>query len=88
MSYALDFKLLYSFFNTRTQRRYRSELNRRNVLGSKGEVTEEFAELMMFMWYYNNKSVTPSFFKAVLSQYAPQFAGSQQQDSQVCVMWR
>jgi ubiquitin carboxyl-terminal hydrolase 8 len=32
------------------QGRYRNDLNRTNKLGMKGELAEEFGELMLVMW--------------------------------------
>jgi hypothetical protein len=63
--------------------RYRSDLNRRNPLGTQGEVAEEYAELIMAVWCRDFRALSPRFFKETLGLHAPQFAGSQQQDCQV-----
>lgn len=64
------------------QGRYRSDLNRGNPLGTRGEVAEEYAELVMAVWCRDFKALSPRFFKAVLGHHAPQFEGTQQQDCQ------
>ena len=62
--------------------RYREDVMRRNKLGTGGEMAEEFGELLSVMWTRRFRHVAPRFFKAALSRFAPQFAGTQQQDAQ------
>eukprot|EP00041_Stephanoeca_diplocostata_P030259 m.910458 g.910458 ORF g.910458 m.910458 type:complete len:1322 (+) comp23723_c0_seq3:81-4046(+) len=64
------------------QGRYRNDINRKNVLGFKGEVAEEFGELATIMWTRPYRYVHPRFFKSVISEANAQFAGYKQQDSQ------
>lgn len=64
------------------QGRHRAELNRGNPLGTGGELTEEFGELVSAMWTRGFKHVTPRFFLTALSEFAPQFAGGSQHDCQ------
>ncbi|GMF28568.1 unnamed protein product [Phytophthora lilii] len=61
---------------------FTTEINRDNPLGMKGIMAVEFASLLRKMWSNEFTVVTPSQLKSVIGQYAPQFAGYQQQDSQ------
>ncbi|CAH0516135.1 unnamed protein product [Peronospora belbahrii] len=61
---------------------FMKEINRDNPLGMKGMMAVEFASLLRRMWSNEYKVVTPTKVKSVIGQYAPQFAGYQQQDSQ------
>ena len=65
------------------QNRYIDELNRQNPMGCRGELAEEFAELVRAMSRKQYRHVSPRLFKELLSDHAPQFAGTQQQDAQV-----
>jgi ubiquitin carboxyl-terminal hydrolase 4/11/15 len=62
--------------------RFTKEINRDNPLGMKGIMAAHFASLLRNMWSNEYKVVTPTKLKSVIGQYAPQFAGYQQQDSQ------
>ena len=61
---------------------YRSEINRDNFLGTGGELVTAYASLVKEMWLGKKKAVEPSAFKAKLEAFAPQFYGTEQQDSQ------
>lgn len=61
---------------------YVKELNRTNPIGTKGELATEFARLVQALWSGRSGAVTPRDFKWTLGQYAHQFSGYQQQDSQ------
>ncbi|KAF1780011.1 Ubiquitin specific protease domain [Phytophthora cactorum] len=61
---------------------FTKEINRDNPLGMKGIMAVDFATLLRKMWSNEFKVVTPTKLKSVIGQYAPQFAGYQQQDSQ------
>lgn len=61
---------------------YKADLNKNNPLGTSGELVEEYANLIKEMWYSNSSYVSPWRFKKALSQFAPQFSGYNQQDSQ------
>lgn len=65
------------------QNRYIDELNRQNPMGCRGELAEEFAELIRAMSRKQYRHISPRLFKELLSGHAPQFAGTQQQDAQV-----
>lgn len=62
--------------------RYTEEININNPLGMGGRMVEAYAGLMKEMWSGDFTSVVPQRFKSTIGQYAPQFAGYQQQDSQ------
>ncbi|GMF36015.1 unnamed protein product [Phytophthora fragariaefolia] len=61
---------------------FTKEINRDNPLGMKGIMAVEFASLLRKIWSNEYSVVTPTSLKSVIGQYAPQFAGYQQQDSQ------
>ncbi len=58
-----------------------AQINRTNALGTKGELTTEFSELLQDMWSGRMSSVAPRDFKWKLERFAPQFSGWQQHDS-------
>eukprot|EP00002_Diphylleia_rotans_P024012 TRINITY_DN4731_c3_g1_i1.p1 TRINITY_DN4731_c3_g1~~TRINITY_DN4731_c3_g1_i1.p1 ORF type:complete len:903 (-),score=181.67 TRINITY_DN4731_c3_g1_i1:298-2895(-) len=62
--------------------RYKSEINRDNVLGTGGALATQFANLIRNMWLGHSSVVTPRDFKYTLGRHAPQFSGYQQHDSQ------
>eukprot|EP00051_Salpingoeca_urceolata_P016784 m.225035 g.225035 ORF g.225035 m.225035 type:complete len:672 (+) comp18780_c3_seq5:116-2131(+) len=70
---------LATFF---VQRRYRSQLNLQNPLGTGGRMTEELAELLIHMWCYRYKHVAPSWMVQMLAKCSSQFEMNQQQDCQ------
>ena len=59
---------------------YVNHLNRENPLGMGGRVAESFGSLIKEM--ESNSVVTPREFKHVISEFAPQFTGYRQHDSQ------
>ena len=61
---------------------YKHDLNKTNPLGMKGKLATVYGELIKKMWNGNNSSVSPTQFKYILSQFAPQFNGYRQHDSQ------
>jgi len=61
---------------------HEQELNRENPLGTGGKLANAYGRLMKEMWSGNYTVVVPSEFKQTIGQFAPQFAGYQQQDSQ------
>ena len=61
---------------------YLRDLNEDNPLGLGGRIAIEYANLLKELWSGDFSSVSPSAFKAVIGEFAPQFAGYQQQDSQ------
>jgi len=62
--------------------KYMTDLNRDNPLGMQGKVAEAFATLVKLVWGNTAKSVEPRGFKQTIGQFAPQFSGYQQHDSQ------
>ncbi len=61
---------------------FRGEINKSNPLGTGGKLTEAYAGLLKEMWSGNYSVVVPSTFKKMIGDFAPQFSGYQQQDSQ------
>jgi len=61
---------------------WKKQLNRKNVLGKKGRVAEEYGALIQAVFSNEFRVVAPRDFKRVIGQFAPQFMGYQQQDSQ------
>lgn len=45
------------------------EINRDSPIGCKGELAEEFADLMKQMWSGDNRSYSPSSLKDVVGKY-------------------
>eukprot|EP00771_Trimastix_marina_P000793 gnl/Trimastix_PCT/1822.p1 GENE.gnl/Trimastix_PCT/1822~~gnl/Trimastix_PCT/1822.p1 ORF type:complete len:984 (+),score=295.40 gnl/Trimastix_PCT/1822:210-2954(+) len=62
--------------------RHHQELNRDNPLGMHGRIATEYAKLVHSVWKGDASSVAPRNFKATIGQYAPQFSGYAQHDSQ------
>lgn len=58
-----------------------SDINIDNPLGTKGDLSLAYREVLNHMWNVNNKSYCPDNFKRVLSQHCPRFGGYEQQDS-------
>lgn len=61
---------------------YKHDLNETNPLGMKGELAEEYANLLKEIWSGRSRVVAPREFKWKLERFAPQFSGYQQHDSQ------
>ncbi|CAG8507712.1 20538_t:CDS:2 [Dentiscutata erythropus] len=61
---------------------YKRHINRDNPLGTKGELADKFATLIRVMWDDQYVSISPVTFKEAIGCFAPQFSGSEQQDSQ------
>lgn len=72
---------LIDFFTTQ---KYKADVNIDNPLGTKGELAEEYAKLVKELWSGTHSAIAPREFKWKLERFAPQFAGYQQHDSQVC----
>ncbi|OMJ81529.1 hypothetical protein SteCoe_17996 [Stentor coeruleus] len=62
--------------------RYLELLNKNNPLGTNGKLVLSYAELLQNLWKGNNSSFAPWKLKRIISNYAPQFVGYQQHDSQ------
>ncbi|KAJ3023216.1 UNVERIFIED_CONTAM: ubiquitin-specific protease doa4 [Siphonaria sp. JEL0065] len=61
---------------------YRKGINRTNPMGTKGVIVEEFSQVIKSMWSGQESIVTPSQFKERVGEYASQFKGTDQHDSQ------
>lgn len=61
---------------------YRSEINKKNPLGTGGNLVVAYAELMKDMWLGKNTVIKPTAFKSQLEKFAPQFVGNHQHDAQ------
>lgn len=57
-------------------------INEINPLGAKGNLACAYAELIRKIWTENSQSVSPFKMKKMIGQYAGQFSGFGQQDSQ------
>ena len=69
---------LRSYFESK---RYIEEINTKNALGTGGKLAEAYGSLVQEMWAGNFSVISPQELKDTLGQFAPQFAGFQQQDS-------
>lgn len=61
---------------------WQRDVNVDNPLGSKGLLAEAFARLVKELWSGQHSAVAPREFKTRLEDFAPQFSGYQQHDSQ------
>jgi ubiquitin carboxyl-terminal hydrolase 8 len=61
---------------------FRQHINKDNFLGTGGVLVEGFAALLRTMWSENYNCISPVLFRQALIQFAPQFRGSEQHDSQ------
>ena len=61
---------------------FKKWINTANSLGTGGVLARAYALLMSAMWKESRNSISPSTFKEVMSQFAPQFSGFEQHDSQ------
>ncbi|KAG6693863.1 ubiquitin carboxyl-terminal hydrolase 8-like isoform X1 [Carya illinoinensis] len=61
---------------------YQKEINYDNPLGMKGELALAFGDLLRRLWAPGVRPVAPRLFKTKLADFAPQFSGYNQHDSQ------
>eukprot|EP00882_Tetradesmus_deserticola_P008738 GHRQ01009215.1.p1 GENE.GHRQ01009215.1~~GHRQ01009215.1.p1 ORF type:complete len:470 (+),score=231.36 GHRQ01009215.1:579-1988(+) len=61
---------------------YEGDLNTANPLGMKGQLATAFGSLISNVWRPEVGTVVPRGFKAKIAQFAPQFSGYAQHDSQ------
>ncbi|KAI5954277.1 DOA4 [Candida jiufengensis] len=59
---------------------YKQHINYKNILGTKGQVTEAFADLMLNMLKNKNGVYNPTRFKKTMGQFSQQFKSCDQQD--------
>ncbi|KZT07231.1 cysteine proteinase [Laetiporus sulphureus 93-53] len=65
-----------------TDGRWKSAVNMVNPLGTKGNLALTFANILRELWQGDGQCLSPVTFRRSLCQYAPQFGGSEQHDSQ------
>ncbi|KAK7244770.1 hypothetical protein RIF29_39596 [Crotalaria pallida] len=61
---------------------YRKEINYENPLGMNGELALAFGDLLRRLWVPGARPVAPRTFKMKLANFAPQFSGYSQHDTQ------
>ncbi|KAI9011013.1 hypothetical protein CLU79DRAFT_709908 [Phycomyces nitens] len=61
---------------------YKKHINPSNPLGTGGALANSFAELLSVMWGDHYNFISPVSFRKSLIKFAPQFSGTEQQDSQ------
>ncbi|KAI7857985.1 hypothetical protein BDC45DRAFT_499808 [Circinella umbellata] len=66
---------------------YKQHVNKSNPLGTGGVLVQSLAELIRVMWSGNYNFISPVTFRQALVRFAPQFAGTEQQDSQEFLMF-
>ncbi|XP_016929445.2 ubiquitin carboxyl-terminal hydrolase 43 isoform X1 [Drosophila suzukii] len=71
---------------------YKADLKRRNKInsrkfGTKGELTEQLANVLKALWTCRNESDHSTSFKAVVDRYGTQFRSSTQHDAQEFLFW-
>ncbi|KAE9414813.1 hypothetical protein Angca_004548 [Angiostrongylus cantonensis] len=62
--------------------KYVADVNKKNPLGTHGELARAYGDLLQSMWSGENCSVVPRRVKMTIGQFAPRFSGYAQQDSQ------
>ncbi|PCH36402.1 cysteine proteinase [Wolfiporia cocos MD-104 SS10] len=65
-----------------TDGRWKSAVNMMNPMGTKGNLAQAFAYILRDMWQGELQCLSPVTFRRSLCQYAPQFSGTEQHDSQ------
>lgn len=61
---------------------FRQHINKDNFLGTGGVVAENFAEILKSMWSGSSSFISPVMFRQAIIEFAPQFRGDEQHDSQ------
>ena len=62
-------------------------INSRSMNRRPGELVRELAFLLKVLWSGEYRSVSPVDFKAMVGRFAPQFAGTSQQDAHELLMY-
>ena len=65
----------------------RSRLNIRKFGGTKGEITEQLAELLKALWSSQYEPEMTFKLKAVIDKYGTQYRGAAQHDAQEFLLW-
>jgi ubiquitin C-terminal hydrolase len=66
---------------------YATQINTQNPLGHGGKLANSYARLLKEMWNGRYVAVSPDDFKRTIGEFAPQFSGYQQQDSQELMLF-
>ncbi|KAI8071601.1 hypothetical protein BC940DRAFT_293258 [Gongronella butleri] len=61
---------------------FKQHVNKHNPLGTGGVLADSFAELLRVMWSESYNFISPVTFRGALVRFAPQYSGTEQQDSQ------
>lgn len=61
---------------------YKRDVNKNNPLGTGGVLVQCFSDLLRVMWSGSYSFISPVTFREALGPFAPQFSGTDQQDSQ------
>ncbi|ORX45129.1 cysteine proteinase [Hesseltinella vesiculosa] len=61
---------------------YKHHISKQNPLGTGGVLADSFAELLQVMWSESYNFISPVTFREALVRFAPQYSGTEQQDSQ------
>ena len=64
-----------------TDQQYLKEINKKNPLGTKGELSTAYAKLLQSLWLGKENSVAPSVVKRAIGKFQPMFSGYSQHDS-------
>jgi ubiquitin C-terminal hydrolase len=64
------------------QKCHEVDLNKVNVLGTRGQLAKEYANLMRNLWVSKKSSYQPRSFMKAIAKHNTTFAGNRQQDSQ------
>lgn len=69
------------------ERRYLPEINLENVLGSKGKLAREYANLLINLWFNTSETFSPYLIKSRVSDINQMFSGYNQHDSQEFLLY-
>ncbi|CAF0891879.1 unnamed protein product [Brachionus calyciflorus] len=72
-------ELLVKFF---LSGQFTKDLNRKNILGFKGEIADEFSVIVKSIWSGHCKIISPKRFKYLIGEFNQQFISNEQQDAQ------
>lgn len=61
---------------------FKQDLNRKNDLGFRGEIADEFSVIVHSIWGGHCRIISPKRFKLILGEFNPQFVTNEQQDAQ------
>lgn len=61
---------------------YEKEINKENILGTKGKLAKTYANFIKNMWCESEKTFSPYSLKSVVASINPMFSGYAQHDSQ------